>query len=174
MIFLYLKSSRVHWWSLSFLILSKRIHSIYMLRMFNDCVAVFLGYLAIQQFTKYNWRFGCFLYSFSVSIKMNMLLQAPGILLVLLLGAGIRETVVCLSICAGLQIILGLPFLTTYPLEYLSRSFDVGRVFMFKWTVNWKFLSEEMFVSKQLSLVLLVLTAVTMGAFGIKWVREVM
>lgn len=34
------------------LVLSKRIHSIYILRMFNDCVAVAFGYSAILLFTK--------------------------------------------------------------------------------------------------------------------------
>ena len=33
---------------------------------------------------------------------------------------------------------LALPFLTTYPVEYLKGAFDLGRVFMFKWTVNFK------------------------------------
>ena len=33
---------------------------------------------------------------------------------------------------------LALPFLTTYPVEYLKGAFDLGRVFMFKWTVNYK------------------------------------
>lgn len=36
------------------LILSKRIHSIFMLRMFNDCVAILLSYISIYLFTKKN------------------------------------------------------------------------------------------------------------------------
>jgi alpha-1,3-mannosyltransferase len=95
---------------------------------------------------------------------MNMLLYAPGVLLVLLMGTGWVETIVCLSICAGVQLLLGLPFLSTYPTEYLSRSFDLGRVFMFKWTVNLKFLPEDIFVGKPLSLVLLALTII--GSIG--------
>ena len=43
-----------------------------------------------------------------------------------------------LSICASVQLVLALPFLTTYPVEYLKGAFDLGRVFMFKWTVNFK------------------------------------
>ena len=54
-----------------------------------------------------------------------------------------------------MQLLLGLPFLTTFPFEYLKSSFDLGRVFTFKWTVNFKFLSEEVFVSKLLSIALL-------------------
>lgn len=89
---------------------------------------------------------------------MNILLQAPGLLLLLLVGLGIRETVVCLAICAAVQIILGLPFLTSFPIEYISRAFDLGRVFEFKWTVNWKFLPEATFVGKPFSIALLTCT----------------
>lgn len=91
---------------------------------------------------------------------MNILLQAPGVLLVLLCGSGLQETFICLSICAIWQVILGFPFLTTFPYEYLKNSFDVGRVFMYQWTVNWKFLPEDIFVSKDLSLGLLICTII--------------
>ena len=95
---------------------------------------------------------------YSVSVKMNMLLYAPGVLLVLLIATGFKETIICLSICAALQLILGYPFLSTYPVEYLMRSFDVRRVFEYKWTVNLKFLPEEIFKGKSLSGILLLLT----------------
>eukprot|EP01034_Spumella_vulgaris_P043042 gene43042-53414_t len=78
-----------------------------------------------------------------------MLLHAPGILLVLLMATGYTETLICLSICAGLQLVVGYPFLSTYPVQYLTKSFELGRVFMHKWTVNFKFLSEEVFVAKE-------------------------
>jgi alpha-1,3-mannosyltransferase len=89
-----------------------------------------------------------------------MLLYAPGVLLILLLGSGWLETILCLSICAAVQVVLAYPFLSTYPLEYLQRSFDLGRVFMHKWTVNYKFIPEDIFVSKTFSLILLGLTVV--------------
>jgi len=158
-------------WLLFALVMSKRVHSIYVLRMFNDCFAVLFGYAAVYCFTKHQYRLGSLLYSLGVSIKMNMLLYAPGVLLVYLTGTGLRETIVCLSICALTQIVLAIPFLTTFPIEYISRSFDLGRVFMYKWTVNFKFLSEEQFVGKPLSFLLLGLTVVGMVAFYVKWIR---
>lgn len=47
--------------------------------------------------------------------------------------------------CCILQVALGLPFLLENPVGYLTRSFDLGRQFQFKWTVNWRFLPEEVF-----------------------------
>lgn len=91
---------------------------------------------------------------------MNILLQAPGLLLLLLMALDLEETIKCLAICASVQLALGYPFLVTYPLEYLEKSFEFGRVFMYKWTVNFKFLSESVFLSKELSLVLLFSTII--------------
>lgn len=43
-------------------------------------------------------------YSLAVGVKMNILLFAPGLLLLLLQANGIAGAVVCLSICAGVQV----------------------------------------------------------------------
>jgi alpha-1,3-mannosyltransferase len=40
--------------------------------------------------------------------------------------------------------------------EYLSRAFDFGRQFLFKWTVNWRFVGEEVFLSRKFAYSLLV------------------
>ena len=119
--------------------LSKRVHSIFILRLFNDAPAMFLLYVSIHLFTMSRWRIGCVFFSLAVSIKMNVLLFAPGLLLLLLQSSknwvGVFH---CLGICAGIQIILGTPFLTTYPVSYIRKAFELDRVFTFKWTVNWK------------------------------------
>ena len=159
-------------WAFCLLVVSKRIHSIFMLRMFNDCIAAMCGYIAVLLFMRSNNRVASFIYSVGVGIKMNMLLYAPGVLLVLLMSGGFQETFVCLSICAIVQLVLAYPFITTFPLEYLSKSFELNRTFDYKWTVNFKFLSEELFVGKSLSLLLLVLTVITVVMFAYKWITE--
>jgi alpha-1,3-mannosyltransferase len=156
----YLRSRKVPVvWCLA-LILSKRVHSIYMLRMFNDCVAVLLGYMAVLLFAHKHWHVGSVCYSLAVSVKMNMLLYAPGIFLLYLLDIGVVGALQCISLCAIVQLVLGWPFLSTYPMSYLTKAFELSRIFMFKWTVNFKFLPEHVFVSKTLSIALLVATAI--------------
>lgn len=39
--------------------------------------------------------------------------------------------------------------------EYLSCAFDLGRQFLFKWTVNWRFLGETMFLGRPFAFSLL-------------------
>lgn len=41
------------------------------------------------------------------------------------------------------QVVVGMPFLALHPVSYLSKAFELGRVFEFKWTVNWAFLPPE-------------------------------
>lgn len=155
---------------LGLLCLSKRIHSIFVLRLFNDCVAMLLLYTAVYIFSHRRWKLGCVFFSLAVSIKMNILLFAPGLLLLLLEDNTYLDTFLCLAICGSIQLVLGAPFLLTFPSEYIKGSFDLGRVFMFKWTVNWKFLPEEVFVGKPLALGLLAVTlAVWALVFCVKW-----
>lgn len=156
-----------------FLILSKRVHSIYMLRMFNDCIAVLLGLISIILFCSRQWRFGSIIYSLSVSVKMNMLLFAPGILAIYLLNVGYFGAIENIFICGLVQLILGYPFLSTFPIEYISKAFELSRVFFYEWTVNFKFLPEHVFLDKRLSLLLLLLTVFAYVAFSVKWLEQV-
>jgi alpha-1,3-mannosyltransferase len=120
--------------------LSKRIHSIFMLRLFNDGITMLLLYVSMLLFTKNRWNIGCFVFSLAVSIKMNVLLFAPGLLLLLLqVGPDLKTVFYRLMLCCALpQLVLGAPFLLTFPVSYLRKAFELDRVFFYKWTVNFK------------------------------------
>ncbi|XP_044261269.1 lethal(2)neighbour of tid protein [Tribolium madens] len=134
---------------------SYRIHSIYVLRLFNDPIAVLLFYISLNLFISNRWFIGSFFYSLAVSIKMNILLYAPCLLVAYLTNLTLVETILNLFICGLVQLILGAPFLYTNPWSYLKGSFDLGRVFEHKWTVNYRFLPREIFESRLLHLGLL-------------------
>nr|XP_033814195.1 dol-P-Man:Man(5)GlcNAc(2)-PP-Dol alpha-1,3-mannosyltransferase isoform X1 [Geotrypetes seraphini] len=134
---------------------SYRIHSIFILRLFNDPVAMVILFFSINLFLEGHWSMGCFFYSLAISVKMNILLFAPGLLFLMLSQFGLLRTIPKLSICALLQLLLGLPFLIENPAGYLMRAFDLGRQFLFKWTVNWRFLPEEVFLHRGFHLSLL-------------------
>jgi len=169
---IYKHSKIVPLWVLPLLCLSKRIHSIFALRLFNDCFAMFFLFLSIYFMLRNRWSVACFVYSFAVGIKMNIFLFAPGLLLLLLRRFGILGTVIKLSVCAMLQLILGLPFMVTNLVGYMSRAFDLGRVFIYYWSVNWKFIPENIFLSREWGLALLSLTVSTWLLFwGVKWIR---
>jgi alpha-1,3-mannosyltransferase len=66
----------------------------------------------------------------------------------------------------ALQLALGAPFLATHPASYLSRAFELTRVFFFKWSVNWAFLPESVFLSKPFALLLLATHLTSLAAFA--------
>ncbi|NWW00540.1 ALG3 mannosyltransferase, partial [Machaerirhynchus nigripectus] len=149
---------------------SYRIHSIFVLRLFNDPVAMALLFLAINLFLEERWSWGCLLFSLAVSVKMNILLFAPGLLFLLLQRFGLLGCIPKLCICALLQVVLGLPFLLVNPVGYLTRSFDLGRQFQFKWTVNWRFLPEEVFQNRVFHAALLLAHLAGLGLFALhRW-----
>lgn len=88
---------------------------------------------------------GSVLFSLGVGVKMNVLLFAPAILMLYITSLGYVKTIIQLSICAIVQLIIGAPFLLTYPISYVKGSFDFGRVFEHKWTVNYRFLDRVVF-----------------------------
>jgi hypothetical protein len=75
------------------LILSKRLHSIFMLRMFNDCFTVLFLYLAIYSFQRRWWHLGSLFYSCGLGVKMNLLLVLPGLGFIFLQALGIDRSI---------------------------------------------------------------------------------
>lgn len=134
---------------------SYRIHSIYVLRLFNDPVAVLLLYASLNLFLDRRWSLGSAFFSLAVGVKMNILLYAPALFLFYLANLGVVKTFVQLLICGVIQVLLGAPFLLTHPVEYLRGSFDLGRIFEHKWTVNYRFLTREFFENRSFHLSLL-------------------
>ncbi|XP_050265061.1 dol-P-Man:Man(5)GlcNAc(2)-PP-Dol alpha-1,3-mannosyltransferase [Quercus robur] len=164
-LFIYMKTDALPWWALSLLCLSKRMHSIFVLRLFNDCFATTLLHAAMASLLYQRWHLGLIIFSGAVSIKMNVLLYAPSLFLLMLKGMDIIGVISALAGAALVQILLGLPFLISHPIAYISRAFNLGRVFIHFWSVNFKFIPEPLFVSKELAVSLLIAHLVLLAAF---------
>eukprot|EP00873_Tetraselmis_striata_P006510 jgi/Tetstr1/426774/TSEL_016990.t1 len=152
---IYIRARLTPPWALALLCLSKRLHSIYVLRLFNDCFAAFFAYLGTLALMAGWIRIAVVLFSAGVSIKMNVLLMAPPVLAVAIKMSNPGDLFQAVLLGGALQVILAIPFLATYPWGYLSRAFELSRVFQYKWTVNLKFLPEDVFTSPWLAMGLL-------------------
>ncbi|CAO3620097.1 unnamed protein product [Cunninghamella blakesleeana] len=152
---IYATSKKMPPFVLVLLCLSKRLHSIYVLRCFNDPVAMLFMYGCILALIYRKFTLSSLLYSLALSIKMNVLLFLPafGIILWQLLGA--YFTLLQIGLIILVQLAIGYPFLSTYPASYLSRAFEFSRVFDYKWTVNWRMIDEKLFTSTDFAKLLL-------------------
>ncbi|KAK7755548.1 dolichyl-P-Man:Man(5)GlcNAc(2)-PP-dolichol alpha-1,3-mannosyltransferase [Diatrype stigma] len=152
------------------LIASKRLHSIFVLRCFNDCFAVFFLWFTIYLFQRRAWTFGSIAYSWGLGIKMSLLLVLPAVGVTLFLGRGFSGALKMAMLMVQIQFLIAYPFLGQNALGYLSRAFELSRQFFFKWTVNWRFVGEETFLSQPFSLTLLVMHASVLIGFAVnKW-----
>ncbi|XP_074040394.1 ALG3, alpha-1,3- mannosyltransferase [Leptinotarsa decemlineata] len=136
---------------------SYRIHSIFVLRLFNDPIAVLLFYVSLNLFLSNKWLLGSVFYSLAVSVKMNILLYSPSLLMAYLTNLSYSDTFYNLLVCALIQLILGTPFLYGNIFSYIKGSFDFGRIFEHKWTVNFRFIPQNIFEDRFFHLLLLVL-----------------
>jgi alpha-1,3-mannosyltransferase len=94
-------------------------------------------------------------YSWGLGIKMSLLLPLPAIGIILFLARGIGGSFKQAWLMAQLQIVIAFPFMANL-VGYLSRAFEFSRQFLFKWTVNWRFVGEDVFLSREFSVSLLV------------------
>lgn len=168
-------------WPLYLLLLSRRLISIYVLRLFNDCftTAAMVGVVVILQQAAY-WHksltgtlmfltnaVAADLFSLAISVKMNAILYFPAFAIVsyFLLGENLVKFIAVLLVIPAVQVLVGWRFLL--PLfwdeeasyirwTYINQAFNFSRKFLYKWTVNWKFVSEEVFLSDSFSTALLV------------------
>lgn len=73
---------------LPLLSLSKRVHSIFVLRLFNDCFAVLFLFVAVGFWQRKWWTVGTLCFAVGVGVKMSLLLGLPAVGVVLWLGMG--------------------------------------------------------------------------------------
>lgn len=103
---------------------------------------------------------------------MSLLLILPAVGIILLQGRGFSGALRSAAIMAQVQVVIGAPFLRENARGYLSRAFELSRQFFFKWTVNWRFVGEETFLSRPFSIVLLGLHVAVLATFAVqKWLK---
>ncbi|KAF2703581.1 glycosyltransferase family 58 protein [Pleomassaria siparia CBS 279.74] len=138
------------------LVMSKRLHSIFVLRLFNDCFAVLGLFSAIYAYQRNQWHLGSFLFTTGLNVKMTLLLPMPAMGFLFLQALGFREAITQAMIIFQVSIGYGFPFRKRAP-SYFARAFELTREFLYKWTVNWRFIPESTFVSKKFAVTLLVI-----------------
>jgi len=160
-------------WLLVPLVLSKRLHSIFLLRLFNDCWAAFFFWLSVYGATRQLWSLMVVSWTIALGVKMTMLLPLPALGTILVQGAGSGPAISWGIVSSVITLGSAAPFMGQEETPiYLRQAFDLGRQFMYKWTVNWRFISEETFLSKSFAYALLAThTMVLLVFLQYKWVK---
>ncbi|KAK0550760.1 dolichyl-P-Man:Man(5)GlcNAc(2)-PP-dolichol alpha-1,3-mannosyltransferase [Tilletia horrida] len=155
---------------LPFLALSKRLHSIYALRLFNDPLAISFLYISLLLLIRQRWTAAVITFSAALSIKMNILLFLPALAVVLFRALGFNRSLLLAVAFFAFQVLVSLPFTLPSPTtrsHYLQQAFDLSRVFLYKWTVNWRFVPESVFLSKDFARSLLLIHIGLLASFAL-------
>ncbi|BGP04032.1 Glycosyltransferase family 58 protein [Rhodotorula toruloides ATCC 204091] len=186
---IYRRNPKIPPYALPLLTISKRLHSIYMLRMFNDALVMLFVYSAIALYMvpaktaspvqrrklERRWLFGTVLMSCALSIKMSTLLFLPALFYLLFTQSSPLTLLQHVLVLCLTQTLFALPFalasrahLTTY----LSQAFDFSRTFEWEYTMNWRWLGEEAFENPAWGKMLLVAHAAGLALWAWKWAEE--
>lgn len=176
-------------WVIYLLVLSKRLHSIYVLRLFNDCFTTFfmvLTVVSLQHASAYRQQnkrlariltnqVSAVLFGIAISIKMNALLYLPGFCVVVyfLNDEVLIRALVPLVVVGLVQVLISWNFLfsgSEIRDSYIANAFDFKRKFLYEWTVNWRFFSADIFNSNTFHRALLGIHVVLLILFTFnKW-----
>lgn len=172
---------RIRPWCLYLLIASRRLVSIYVLRLFNDCftTAAMIGVVLVLQLAAY-WSHllsptlmflanavAADLFSMAISVKMNALLYLPAFMVVsyFLLRESLVHLAAVFLVIPLVQVLTAWKYLLPFFWDseasyirwtYLANAFNFKRKFLYEWTVNWRFFSEDTFISDAFANALLV------------------
>ena len=103
---------------------------------------------------------------------MSILLYLPGLLVFLFKRKGLWSTLRLMVTVSVTQVMMAFTFLREDPWTYLQSSFDLSRIFLYKWTVNWRFVDEKTFLSSHWAKGLLVGHVSVLILFGLfKWCK---
>ena len=160
-------------WLLIPLVFSKRMHSIFLLRLFNDAWATLALWISVWGLQRQIWVLGAIAWDLGLGIKMTMLLAAPALGVILVQGAGSAEAFFLGGFTVITQAAASLPFVYKETgFTYFIQAFDFGRQFLFRWTVNWRFVGEEVFLSRSFSTGLLVVhVSLLLYFLQARWMR---
>lgn len=92
------------------LVLSKRLHSVFVLRLFNDGLAVCAMWIAILLFQNKKWTAGVTAWTVGVGIKMTLLLLAPAIAVVTVLSLSLVPSIRLGILALLIQVRIPYPF----------------------------------------------------------------
>lgn len=110
--------------------------------------------------------------SAALSVKMSILLYLPGLVVILFKRRGLLSTLRHLMTIAAVQTMLANSFLAVDRQAYLKCAFNLQRVFLYKWTVNWRMIGNEFFLSRQWAVGLLAGHVLVLVLFGLfRWCR---
>lgn len=106
-------------------------------------------------------------------MKMSVLLYLPGLLVILVKRNGLVYTLRKTLNILGIQTMLAYPFIHKDWRAYVNAAFDFSRVFLYKWTVNWRMVPEDTFLSQRWAKGLLIGHLSVLIIFGLtRWCKK--